>query len=705
MFVPLFYSTWLYSVGRHHFRPLVVVTLGHGLICLLLLWGGWPRAVSANEPASPGAGQIFFEEANGRRSEALHLESNARFRISGFIAHVELTQQFRNQTDDWQEAIYMLPMNETAAVNQMEIRIGERVIKGVIKEKTEARKTYNTAKTQGKKAALVEQSRPNLFQQAVANIAPGETIRVKLSYVQTVDYDNGEFGFRFPMTLTPRFIPPGTLTGPPGFIDSSEEDEPQQLSPNTKGWALSTEAVPDAHLITPRMTSAVGELTNPIAIEIELDPGLELQEIGSPYHNISVRKEEGQYRVELVEGRVSMDRDFVLNWRPVVGDEPRAAVFRETLDGEDYLLLMMLPPSVSSGAQPIARDMVFVIDTSGSMQGTSIEQAKAGLARALDRLRPQDRFNIIEFNSSWSRLFADSEYPDAYYLKTAKDWISRLGAGGGTNMQAALEIALAAGGDEQQLKHIVFITDGAVGNERGLFKLISEQLGDTRLFPVGIGSAPNSFFMRQAAEYGRGTFTHIGSLREVGEKMDQLFTKIDSPVASDIRIDWPQALESYPAHIPAIYQGEPLLVAAKGSYLNGSVVVHGKTATAPWSQELSLDTRTSKPGVGTIWARRKIRSLEDDLVKGRDAAAVKDEMIEVAIAHKIVTRHTSLVAVEEIVSRLAQDTLKTGDVPNAVPHGQVAMYPRTATNAPLSFLVGLLSLLVAMFLIVRVSYG
>jgi Ca-activated chloride channel family protein len=262
----------------------------------------------------------------------------------------------------------------------MEIRIGERVIKGVIQEKAQARKTYNAAKAQGKKAALVEQTRPNLFQQAVANIAPGETITVKLSYVQTVDYDNGEFGFRFPMTLTPRFIPAGTPTGSPGSIDSSETDEPQQLSPNTKGWAVPTSEVPDAHLITPRMTSVDGELTNPISIEIELDPGLELQEIGSPYHNISVKKEEGQYRVELVEGRVSMDRDFVLNWRPVVGDEPRAAVFRETLDGEDYLLLMMLPPSVSSGAQPIARDMVFVIDTSGSMQGTSIEQAKASLS-------------------------------------------------------------------------------------------------------------------------------------------------------------------------------------------------------------------------------------------------------------------------------------------------------------------------------------
>lgn len=691
----------LYSVPRHYFRSLAALTLRRGLIALVLLWGGLPHPASGNEPVSPGAGQIFFEEANGRRSEALHLESNARFRISGFIAHVELTQQFKNETNDWQEAIYVLPMNETAAINQMEIRIGERVIKGVIKEKFEARKTYNTARAQGKKAALVEQTRPNLFQQAVANIAPGETITVKLSYVQTVDYDNGEFGFRFPMTLTPRFIPAATSSGMPGSKDSSEVGLSQQLSPNTKGWALPTAAVPDAHLISPRMTSAGREPVNPIDIEIELDPGLELQEIGSPYHNISVQKEAGQYRIELVEGRVSMDRDFVLNWRPVVGDEPRAAVFRETLDGEDYLLLMMLPPSVSSGAQPIARDMVFVIDTSGSMQGTSIDQAKASLSRALDRLRPQDRFNIIEFNSSWSRLFSDLQYPDAYYLKTAKDWISRLGAGGGTNMQPALELALAAGGDEQQLKHIVFITDGAVGNERGLFKLISEQLGDTRLFPVGIGSAPNSFFMRQAAEYGRGTFTHIGSLGEVGEKMEQLFRKIDSPVAADIRIDWPQALESYPTHIPAIYQGEPLLVAAKGRHLSGSVVVNGKTATAPWTQELSLDSHVSKPGVGTIWARRKISALEDDLIKGRDPDAVKEEMLEVAVAHKIVTRHTSLVAVEEIVSRLAQDTLRTSDVPNAVAQGQVAMYPGTATNAPLSFLVGLVSLLAAILLMFR----
>lgn len=694
-----------FSVCWHYFRSQGAVTVRRSLICLLLLWAGLPRPVSANELASPGAGKIFFEQANGRRSEALHLESNARFNISGFIAHVKLTQQFRNQSDDWHEAIYVLPMHETAAVNQMEIRVGERVIKGVIKEKAEARKTYNAAKAQGKKAALVEQLRPNLFQQTVANIAPGETITVKVSYVQTVDYDNGVFGFRFPMTLTPRFLPTGTFTGPQGSATPLLLDGPQQLSPSTKGGVLPAAGVPDAHLITPRMTRVDGELTNPIGLKIELDPGQELQEIGSPYHNISVKKEDGQYRIELVEGRVSMDRDFVLNWRPVVGDEPSASVFRQTLDGEDYLLLMMLPPAISSGAQPIARDMVFVIDTSGSMQGTSIEQAKASLARALDRLKPQDRFNIIEFNSRWSRLFDDLQYPDAYYLKSAKDWVSRLGAGGGTNMQPALEVALSAGGEKQQLKHIVFITDGAVGNERGLFKLITEQLGDTRLFPVGIGSAPNSLFMRQAAEYGRGTYTHIGSLREVGEKMDQLYTRIESPVAADIRIDWPQAVESYPAHIPAIYQGEPLLVAAKGSCLSGNVVVHGKTATAPWSRELSLDSRVSKPGVGTIWARRKIGSLEDDLIKGRDSSVVKDEMIEVAVAHKLVTRYTSLVAVEEIVSRLEQDTLKTADIPNALPHGQTAMYPRTATHAQLSFLLGLMSLVAAMLIMFRARSG
>lgn len=670
-------------------RPLVGSV---SLLCLAILFlcGGSPRPVFAAIPISDdiGAGQILFQLPGGRAINALHLESRARFSISGIVVQVELTQTFQNQTQDFQEAVYVLPMPDTAAVNQMEMQIGERVIRADIRERQAAREVYEQAKAEGKKAALIEQNRPNLFRQSIANIAPGESIVIRLTFIDSVAYDSGEFSYRFPMTLTPRYIPGDPVTG--------------VMKINESGWSLPTTRVPDANLITPPMVSSTQSesdegLINPIDIKVSLDPGLELQEIGSPYHEISVKRVADRYNVSLVQGRVSMDRDFVLRWRPVSGREPQAAIFSETVAGEHYALLMLLPPGQGQ-SQPLPRDMIFVIDTSGSMRGSSIEQAKSSLLKALDRLRPQDRFNIIEFNSSWSRLFAGVQFPDAYSLNRAREWVARLGAGGGTNMLPALEQALADGDDETQLKQIVFITDGAVGNERALFELIRERLGTTRLFPVGIGSAPNSYFMRQAAKHGRGTFTHIGSLIDVADSMQALFEKIDSPVASDFALSWPVQSESYPHKIPALYQGEPLLLAAKVSELQGELVVRGKTAGSSWTKSLELVSGGENPGIGTLWARRKIEHLNDLEIEGRDSEATRNDIVSVAIAHRLVTKHTSLVAVEEVVSRFPEDELTTSTVPNAVAQGQVlqqASYPNTATPAGLLFLLGCLSLLLA----------
>lgn len=671
-------------------RPLVDVASQWCLtVCLFLgvLWGGLPRPVFADLPDDIGAGQILFETPDDEMFSALHLESRVRFSISGIVNQVELTQTFQNQTDDWQEAVYVLPMPDTAAVNEMEMQIGQRLIKATIKEREIARKVYEQAKAEGKKAALVEQNRPNLYRQSIANIAPGESIVIRLRFIDAVSYDSGEFSYRFPMTLTPRFIP-----GEPVIAPGAES-----VTINRSGWSLPTAEVPDAHLITPPMAASDDGLLNPIDIDIDLDAGLALQEISSPYHEISVRRSDARHRVSLAHGRVSMDRDFVLRWRPVTGHEPQAAYFRETVAGEDYLLIMLLPPEQSS-VTTLPRDMIFVIDTSGSMSGTSISQARTSLIKALDNLRPQDRFNIIQFNNSWTRLFASVQSPDAYHLNQARAWVNQLGAGGGTHMLPALQQALADGDEEQQLKHIIFITDGAVGNERSLFDVIRTQIGNTRLFPVGIGSAPNSYFMRQAAKHGRGTYTHIGSIADVEREMDVLFQKIDSPIATDIHLNWPVQAESYPAKLPALYKGEPLLLAAKVSDLNGELVVRGKTSAAEWVRTLDLATDKENSGIGTLWARQKIEHLTDLEIEGRDAEATRLDIVSVAMAHKLVTKHTSLIAVEETVSRVPEDKLTTSAIPNALAKGQVmqhASYPKTATPAGLLFLIGFVSLLLA----------
>lgn len=664
---------------------------------IAIVWSD--SAGATDEGEEIGAGQIRFQSV-GSSTSALHLGSEVVFSVNGFIAHVELTQRFKNQTDAWQEALYLLPMNQGAAVQEMEMQIGDRVIRAEIKEKQAAKKIYNAARKAGKKASLVQQARPNLFRQSVANIAPHEEIVVRLKFVQPVDYDNGRFSLRFPMTLTPRFNP--TRGNSPGALATGEEPSPDNpearpLAAARSGWVLPADEPVDSTFVGNTFNvGATDELLNPIAIRVALNPGLPLAEVSSSYHSIAVSRHKDQYEVLLDNGPVSMDRDFVLNWIPVPTDTPQAAVFRESLSDEDYVLLMLLPPTQRSAVVPLTRDVVFVIDTSGSMSGVSITQAKASLQRALKRLRPGDRFNVVAFNESWQRLFDDLESADPFLQSMADQWVDNLAAGGGTNIQPALEQAIGllqqVDVGAQQLQQIVFITDGAVGNEAALFELIHQQIGDIRLFPVSIGSAPNSYFMERAARFGRGAFTHIGSLQEVESNMDLLLEKIDAPVATNITISWPGEVESYPERLPTLYQGEPLIVVAKAHNLQGEVHISGATASMPWLQTLDISGQQSRPGVGTLWARRKIASLEDQRVREGATQEIRQAMIDVAIQHKIVSRHTSLVAVEETVSRPRNADMAKTTLANQLPHGQQMQFPKTATSSTLLLLMGLLML-------------
>lgn len=649
----------------------------------------------AEEMPEVEAGQLLFKDDQGNYSSAIHLKSDVSISINGMIAKVELTQRFENQSSGWQEGVYVFPLPENAAVNYMEMQIGDRIIIGEIKEKNIAKKIYQQAKAEGKKASLVEQQRPNLFTQKVANIAPSEAVAVKIHYLQRVEYNQGLFSLRFPTTLTARYIPGQSTT------ENLQEQQESTFSFNPLGWATPTNEVPDADLITPFMTTNKGDDGNTLSLVVNLNAGLPLANIDALYHDVRISKDIQYHHIEFQNSIEKMDRDFVLQWAPTLGGEPQAAVFKETIENEDYLMLMLLPPQqgLQDKNQFLARDMIFIIDTSGSMQGTSIIQARESLALALTRLRPEDNFNIIEFNSNYTSLYHQPQRADSHNIKNAINWVSRLKANGGTEMSGALRAALTQMEQTGRLQQIVFITDGAVGNESALFQLIHQYLGDTRLFTVGIGSAPNSYFMRKAAEFGRGSFTHIGSTREVKSSMEALFLKLESAVVSHITIQWPFNVEAYPQKLPDLYIGEPLLLSAKTSAVHGVVQIDGFTANNTWSKTLQLDIENQSAGVASIWARAKVESLEDQKHRGKDADEVREQVLDVALSHKLVTAYTSFVAVEKEISRAQTDSLNTSAVPNLVAKGQVPQvqtlsYPQGATSAELSFILGFISIVI-----------
>lgn len=656
---------------------------------------------SASETASTldevNAGQMLLKPIEGGQfTPALTQDSTVHIKVSGMVAHVSVSQRFKNQSTQWVEGNYVFPLPDKAAVNRMRMVIGERIIEGEIKEKSEAKKIYHEAKAIGKKATLVTQQRPNMFTSKVANIGPNEIITVQLEYIETIAYDQGEFNLRFPMTITPRYIP-----GMPLQDQDAENSGP--LVSGASGWAVNTDQVPGANEITPFINPNLPtpqQLINPITITAELDMGMPLQAVESAYHNIVLARKDNRYQLRLAAGQVSMTQDFSLTWRPQPGDAPRAAVFSEQIDGENYALLMMVPPNKSTSEKALPKEAIYIIDTSGSMDGVSIKQARQSLLYALDQLNPQDRFNVISFSSDTHMLYNSAVSASTKNIDYARRYVNGLNSGGGTEMLPALKAALRDEAEQGFVRQVMFITDGAVGNETALFEEIHRQLGNSRLFTVGIGSAPNSHFMRKAAQFGRGSFTHIGKVSELQEKMTALFRKLDSPVVTDIQINWPNGakVESYPNRIPDLYKGEPLLVAVKVSDLNGAISLSGKTAGEHWQQELQLNDAQNHSGVATLWAREKIANLLDEKTTGRPEIEVREAVLDVALTHQLVTPYTSFITVEQKISRPAKGGLEAENLLNARAKGQADQayaYPQTATSAQLSLLWGSLLVLMA----------
>ena len=334
---------------------------------------------------------------------------------------------------------------------------------------------------------------------------------------------------------------------------------------------------------------------------------------------------------------------------------------------------MVMPPSdPDAEVKRLPRETIFVIDTSGSMDGTSIRQAKEALSLALRRLAPEDSFNLIQFNSDASRLHGSSQPATQENIDRAVRYVRNLDAGGGTEMIKALRYALGQSTESSKVRQVIFITDGDVGNESALFGYIKKNLGRSRLFTVGIGSAPNSHFMTKAAEYGSGSFTYIGSAGEVQEKMGELFSKLESPVLSQIVIDWKgQRAEHWPKYIPDLYLGEPVVIAAKLPKLGTEVGIHGYRAGKPFAIDFKLEGGNTHSGIDRLFAKRKIDALNSRLLDGADADAVRAEIVAIGLNHHLVTKHTSLVAVDQTISRPQGESLTSAAIPTNLPKGWV----------------------------------
>ncbi len=620
------------------------------VMCLVLTSLFFIRSTLAQEPADNDWGLQFL--GDGQQQHMVALDTLIGADINGLVARVDVKQQFRNTSRSWAEAIYRFPLPPGAAVDRLQVQVGKRTIEGEIKEKNEARRLYQKAKTDGVIAALLDQQRPNQFETRLANIGPDEAITVSISFLQRVDFSQGEYSLQIPLTFTPRWDSPSTT------------------------------------LLSQPVTNEQFVINSPLhdhklELRLKLRSALQLNHINSRFHDMEIHPTIGGYDLALVNPDTRTDRMFELNWAPDLGTTPQAAL--STWDGGDafYALLMLAPP-LQEATVPQEREVVFIIDTSGSMQGMALQQAKAALYQGLSWLKIDDRFNLVEFNSDSYTLFPSSVAPDGNYLEEALNFIEDLKADGGTNMAPALRDAMLLPTQPSLLRQIVFVTDGSVGNEEDLLQQIARELGDSRLFTVSIGSAPNTGFMRKAAEIGRGSHTHIGQLDDVEQRMNELWQRIERPALQDIEVDWGMTADYYPEIVPDLYAGEPLWLVARLPSQPGQIVLRGNLNGTEWQQETSTHAGAGSENLATLWARGRVEALQDSrLFMDMNADELRQSIVDVALEFGLITPYTSLVAVDRTPARPVAEGLARDSIGNLLPAGstmQINGFSSTATG-------------------------
>jgi Ca-activated chloride channel homolog len=619
---------------KHHrwFSVLALVLIGVGFS----LFSGIAGA------EVPGQGTLTIVEPDGKSGAGCPLEhTSVKAEVSGFVSRVSVVQTFHNPRKEKIEAVYTFPLPNDAAVGEMLMKVGDRVVRGEIKKREEARRIYEQAKDRGHVASLLDQERPNIFTQSVANIMPGEKVEITIKYVEMLPYEDGSFKFVFPMVVGPRFIP-GQPTGKKGT-----------------GWAPDTDEVPDASQITPPVTPKGTRAGHDIDLTVSIDAGVPIQNVKSKLHEIATeRGGSNRATVALKNKKEIPNRDFVLEYL-VAGDRIQSGFLVHKEDKEGYVALIMIPPKRVRPEQISPKEMIFVIDRSGSQHGKPLDKAKETMKYVIDRMNPDDTFNVIDFANTARMLFSEPKKNSPETRGKAVKYIDSLKADGGTWMGPAVEEVCKTPSPENRLRIVTFMTDGYVGNDFEIISLVRKLRGNSRWFPFGAGNSVNRFLLDNMARVGGGEVDYILLNRPGEEVAKKFYQRIAMPVLTDISVTTEGVTldEMFPAAVSDLWDRKPLIFKARYSGPGkGSVTIKGFSAGKPYEQKLEItlpERESANPSLGSLWARAKVDNLMDrDLMgvqRGKIKDELRDEIIRVALEHRIMTQFTSFVAVEETV--------------------------------------------------------
>lgn len=626
-----------------------------------------------------GSGTLIAASSAGQELGVCPLRhTDVTANISGYVARVTVKQVFENSYKEDIEAIYTFPLSDTSAVDEMVMQIGNRTIHGTIKKRDEAAQIYSEAKLEGKAAALLQQQRSNIFTQSVANVRPGEKIAVTLKYIDLLPFQNGRFVFAFPTVVGPRFIP-----------GNSESDADHAV--------LHTRKVRGADCINPPISERYRS-GHDISINVFIDAGVPINKIRSQLHEVSVNPlAENRAAITLRNQTAIPNKDFVLSWN-VAQDTLMSSYLAHRAESDKksmgYFTLMLFPPKRITSDSVAPREMIFVVDRSGSQEGAPLEKAKETLKYIVAHMNRHDTFQIVTFSDVPEFLFDKPQPANALSTLHANQIIDRLHADGGTQIFNTLEAICKIPTDPRRLRIVTLMTDGLVGDDNETINLVRKYRGSSRWFTFGTGNSVNRHLIDGVAKAGGGEpdYVYLNSPGEVVAK--KFYEKIATPLLTNVRLSFKglAVSEIFPNKPSDVWDKRPLYF--QGRYSKGgtgSVTLSGLAGGRPYSRTMSVDLPGIEPenaALESTWARAKVDELLEEMEVNTRRQSTQDaiatEITNVALAHHIITDYTSFVAVDETASHSTGNG-KTVVVPVELPEGTFGSAPNNGTvGAPVA---------------------
>jgi Ca-activated chloride channel family protein len=616
--------------------------------------GGRATTKAATAPPATTEGRLATRE--GKRVVDVPLEhTEVAIRATGHLAEVTVEQTFKNPYDKKIEAVYLFPLPTGAAVNGLEMQVGDRVIKGEIAKRDAAKATYVKAKKAGFVAALLTQERPNLFTQNVANLEPGARVVVRMTYLEPLVYKDGGYEIVFPMVAGPRYLPKTAAQA----NDADDADD-----------------AGDAATVQPAALPPDTRSSHDISLTVELDAGVPLRGVSSPSHVLAQTPgaTAAQMTVALAPGDTIPNKDFVLRYDTAGGVTAAAVLAHRATAGDQpgAFFLTLQPPADATAADVAPREVVFVLDTSSSMKGAPLAKARALVRSILETLAPDDTFQIVRFADAASALGSSPIANKPKNVEYSLAWLDALTAAGGTEMTEGIAAALDLPHDPARLRLVVFLTDGYVGNEDEILATVHAKLGASRLYSFGVGSAVNRYLLEEMASFGRGVAQIVRPDEDTAAAVATFHARIARAVLTDVTVDWGAlaVADVTPTAIPDLFVGQPIVLA--GHYTApgaGSVTIRGKAAGRDVTLAVPVDlpAANERPAIAAVWARARIAELGRAEIRGA-TDATRDEITRLALEHHLMSRYTAFVAVDRSHATTGGDATKVA-VPVEVPDG------------------------------------